>query len=406
LNKNPENQALDAYILQLIKSEKLESVEQLVKLVQQKFHSSDKEILKRILYLQTAEEIALNEKPDMREKFSPYLISNKAGWYWATVLSAVVTVVLVFKIPENTYPLVYARYFFGSFFVLLLPGYALIRTLYPAKRLDNIERVGLSIGLSIALVCLDAFILNFTPWKITVLSITLTLSCLTVIFATIALLHERQLNARRRSTILYFFGPDGSGKSTLTKTIARELHKQGYKTKLSWMRGSHTLTSLAAKFFSHFGTFRGSANPYYNITIPRKLRGLWQFIEFLSALPIIISKFLFPQLTGYQVLADRYTLDLVVWICLTTRDYNFLKKFEAKVLITLAKKTDARFYVIADLEELERRTEKPWFSKEQLHLYYILAKAVDASIIDTTNKSAETSIQEVLETLNTLNVKN
>ena len=52
-------------------------------------------------------------------------------------------------------------------FVLFFPGYALISALFPAKgRLDGIERVALSFGLSLAVVPLIGLVLNFTPWGI------------------------------------------------------------------------------------------------------------------------------------------------------------------------------------------------------------------------------------------------
>lgn len=199
--------------------------------------------------------------------------------------------------------------------------------------------------------------------------------------------------------IIYFFGPDGSGKSTLTKALAGKVHERGYKIKLSWMRGSHTFTSLTAKILSRFDFFKGSENPYYNIRIPQNLKKFWQFLEFLSALPVIICGFLIPSFMGYWILADRYTLDLVVWIFLITHDYHFFERFEAKVLITLAKRTSAKFYVTANLEELKRRTEKLWFPKEQLRLYNKLAEIVNAHMIDTTNKSVDESLQEVLTVL-------
>ena len=203
--------------------------------------------------------------------------------------------------------------------------------------------------------------------------------------------------------IMYFFGPDSTGKSTLTKALAERVHKRGYKIKLSWMRGSHTFTSLTARILSRSDVFKGSENPYYNIRIPKNLKRLWQFLEFLGALPVIIGDFLIPSLMGYWILADRYTLDLAVWISLTTRDHSFLEKFEAKLLIALAKKTSAKFYVTANPEELKGRSEKLWFPKEQLRLYGKLAKTVDAHIIDTTNKSVDESLQEVLTALDTTN---
>jgi len=186
------DKSVDECILRIITEKNPETIKQLVELVRQEIDFPEKEILKHTLSLQSEGKITLKKMPDAATNFSSYILSRRAYWYWATLIFTGVTVLLVLQVPENAYPIVYVRYFFGSIFVLLMPGYALIRALYPAKRLDGIERIGLSIGMSIALVCLDAFLLNFSPWKITVLSLVLSLSAFITIFATIALLHEWQ----------------------------------------------------------------------------------------------------------------------------------------------------------------------------------------------------------------------
>jgi len=61
-----------------------------------------------------------------------------------------------------------------------------------SEELDNIERVALSIGISLALVPLTGLLLNYTPWGITLTPITLSLLTLTMIFATTAIIRERQ----------------------------------------------------------------------------------------------------------------------------------------------------------------------------------------------------------------------
>ena len=183
------DKSVDECILQIIREKNPETIERLVELVRQEVDFSEKEILKRILSLQ------IEGKMRLKTTFfevSSYTLLSRTYWYWATLVFTGITVFLVFEVPENAYPVVYFRYFFGSIFVLLMPGYALIRMLYPARKLDNIERIGLSIGMSIALVCLDALLLNFSPWKITVFSLVLSLSLIITILATVAIIYEYQ----------------------------------------------------------------------------------------------------------------------------------------------------------------------------------------------------------------------
>ena len=55
----------------------------------------------------------------------------------------------------------------GLVFVLFLPGYVLVAALYPRKDdLDLVERLALSLGLSIAIVPLIGLGLNYSPWGI------------------------------------------------------------------------------------------------------------------------------------------------------------------------------------------------------------------------------------------------
>ena len=125
--------------------------------------------------------------------------------------------------------------------------------------------------------------------------------------------------------LICFFGPDGSGKSTITKGLAKRLDCEGIRAKLSWMRGTHTLASLLARFLSRFAPFRGSDNPYYGISIPNSARRIWQLLEFISALPILLVRFVLPSLLGYVVIAERYLPGFLVWVSLTTRDEDYLK---------------------------------------------------------------------------------
>lgn len=191
---------IDHHIIQIVKEKKPENVKQLIKLIQEKFPLSDQELLGHILDLQENGKIRF--KPDQTlksQRLTDYLRSGHAYWYWITIIIASTTALLVFVIPENAFPQVYARYFLGSIFVLWLPGYTFIKALFPEKELDSIERVALSIGMSLALVPMIGLLLNYTPWGIRLAPITITLLAVTFTFATAAIVREHQTKLKRGS---------------------------------------------------------------------------------------------------------------------------------------------------------------------------------------------------------------
>jgi uncharacterized membrane protein len=128
-----------------------------------------------------------------------YFLTEKTVWYWTTIALAVATVVTVFVISENAYPIVYIRYMLGSIFMLWLPGYTFIKALFPtqlpiktsSESLDTVERVALSIGISLVLVSMVGLLLNYTPWGIRLAPVTLSLLGLSVTFATVAMIREQ-----------------------------------------------------------------------------------------------------------------------------------------------------------------------------------------------------------------------
>jgi len=201
LNKKFSKDKIDQHIIQIVKEKKPENVKQLIRLVKQEFPLPEHQILDRILDLQEKEKIHLetSQTPLTPRKLTNYLRSSQAYWYWTTITLTLATAILIFTIPENAFPLVYARYIFGSIFVLWLPGYTFIKALFPQKELDNIERVALSIGMSLALVPITGLLLNYTPWGIRLTPITISLLALTLAFATAAIIREHQTKHKQAS---------------------------------------------------------------------------------------------------------------------------------------------------------------------------------------------------------------
>lgn len=144
--------------------------------------------------------------------FTKYVFSENAVWYWTTIALTVATLIAVFVIPENAYPIVYIRNILGLIFIIWLPGYAFIKALFPTKvpiktsseSLDTIERVLLSIGMSLlVLVPIVGLLLNYTSWGIRLTPIVLSLLSLTIIFATVAIIREHEtvtLESKNKNT--------------------------------------------------------------------------------------------------------------------------------------------------------------------------------------------------------------
>jgi uncharacterized membrane protein len=116
------------------------------------------------------------EDPDPPHSFAAYVFSiHNLGF--ATVLTLVALTILTIYVAQAAL----LRSVLGSLFVLFLPGYSLVKALYPRESdLATLEKLALSIGLSLALVPLVGLFLNYTPWGIRLDPIVASLSLLTI----------------------------------------------------------------------------------------------------------------------------------------------------------------------------------------------------------------------------------
>jgi len=183
--------AFEQALIQVVRNDHPETLEKAIELARLRFADCDESVVDHVLRLESQGKL-LFEKPlaTIPSSVIGFFLSSWAAWFWALFVSAVATTVMVFVVPENVFPLVYVRYVFGAVFVLFLPGFSLIRALFGSKELDNIERLALSIGLSLALVPLAGLLLNYTPWGIRTAPVTLSLLALTLVFACAAVARE------------------------------------------------------------------------------------------------------------------------------------------------------------------------------------------------------------------------
>jgi uncharacterized membrane protein len=81
----------------------------------------------------------------------------------------------------------FLRTYLGVVLVLFLPGYALTGAIFPAKRdLDRIERAVVSFGLSIAVIPIIGFGLNYSIWGIREIPVLTGISVFTLLTCAVA----------------------------------------------------------------------------------------------------------------------------------------------------------------------------------------------------------------------------
>ncbi len=176
-------------------------------------------LIRRPKSLEETNEIQIDLKNEYKIEFTKkesavsigeYVFSSKALWYWITILLAATSAITISVIPENVVPLIYLRLGFGVIFILFLPGFVFIKTLFPtnvpfktsSESMDSLERVVLSLGMSLILSPMVGLILDYTPFGIRLTSITLSLMALTVVLATTAVFRElKQDNLKQNGEV-------------------------------------------------------------------------------------------------------------------------------------------------------------------------------------------------------------
>lgn len=109
--------------------------------------------------------------------------------FWINMLGIMLIVTVVL------FPTSFFRILIGVPFILFFPGYTLVCALFPRKEeLDEIERVALSIGLSIAVVPLLGLVLNYTPFGIRFYPVLVSLFVFTFLMSVAAGYRRKGLN--------------------------------------------------------------------------------------------------------------------------------------------------------------------------------------------------------------------
>lgn len=120
----------------------------------------------------------------------------------------VIALVLVVLFSPSNVP----RVILGIPFLLFFPGYTLVLALFPRREgLSGLERVALSFALSIAIVPLIGFILNYTQWGIALEPVLYSIAGFIVVVSAIAWFRQSGLPEQDRLRIGFGLALPGSG---------------------------------------------------------------------------------------------------------------------------------------------------------------------------------------------------
>jgi uncharacterized membrane protein len=131
-------------------------------------------------------------------------------------------IVAIYLPVLNTTPL---RIILALPVVLFIPGYCIVAALYPKDHdIELIERIALSFGLSIVVVPLIGYGLNFTPWGIRLEPVVIALCLFTLVMIGIAHYRRSQIPLTERFS-MPFSDIAGAGKKELFPATASRVDR-------------------------------------------------------------------------------------------------------------------------------------------------------------------------------------
>jgi DNA polymerase III delta prime subunit len=198
--------------------------------------------------------------------------------------------------------------------------------------------------------------------------------------------------------LVLFTGPDGAGKTTVALMLKKYLEKMGYRVKVVRIRGTHTLAYILMLFLRDILGLKGSDIHYYRVRVPRRLIGLWIYLEFLSLIPLILWYYVLLRIR-YVVVCERSILDVLVWVMTSFKDTlntTSLGRFRPYIL-SILRYSKCTVYVTASPEVLVERKPGEEFLVKKMWIYYDkITKILELKYADTTSSHPLVTLRNIL----------
>jgi thymidylate kinase len=206
-------------------------------------------------------------------------------------------------------------------------------------------------------------------------------------------------------SLIVLFGPDGSGKTTLTRGLIRELKKLNRNIVYIKMKSHHLAAYFVLKLLQKLKCIPETSSPRiidYNL---RRIFGKSKMYLLLEFLSIMLWYFFFvkPRLSRNNiVVADRFSPDSVASLYTISKS---LPSICRKILLNLCRKSIAIYVRSEPYVLLTRKAEE---NLSETYLRYLLVLYDDITrevaliaksllIMDTTSLPKSQSIRRIVE---------
>ncbi len=198
--------------------------------------------------------------------------------------------------------------------------------------------------------------------------------------------------------LILLTGPDGAGKTTLALMLKKFLEKRGYRAKVVRIRGTHTLAYIFMLFLRDVLGLKGTDMHYYKVRVPRKLTGLWIYLEFISLIPLILRYYVLLR-TRYAVVCERSILDALVWVLTSFSDTSSTASLDMlrPYILLILRYSKCTVYVTAPPEVLAKRKPSEEFLIKKTWIYYDkIAETLKLKRVDTTSSNPSITLKNIL----------
>lgn len=136
--------------------------------------------------------------------------------------------------------------------------------------------------------------------------------------------------------LIYVMGIDGSGKSTVSEHLAKQLREMGYDVDILWLRFNHVLSKPLLGFcrllgYTKYETCDGIRVGYHNFYSSSIISYAFIFFQYLDAVRVKYTKILPKYKNPNKVLIlDRYVYDILIDIAVDTRKKDLLSSWFGK----------------------------------------------------------------------------